>query len=347
MATPDVFPHAVPAAEAYEALGVARGRVDPALRSAVDTLPEDMRRIARYQFGWTDEHGLPSDASGGKALRPALALLAAEAVGGSTDAVLPAAVAVELVHNFSLLHDDLIDTDATRRHRPTAWTVFGSEAAILAGDALLSLASGVLADSGNPAALAGVRLLNDTVQELVQGQATDLAFEQRGDVDVDGCQRMAEAKTAALLAAACELGALFAGTEPRRVEHLRRFGHDLGLAFQHVDDLLGIWGDPETTGKSAYSDLHARKKTLPVVFALNSDTTAGQRLATHYHQPSTSEVALTDIADLVDAAGGRAWSHAQTDRLLARALGHLDAAAPTARTDELTALAHLVTRRDH
>ncbi|SDK22180.1 geranylgeranyl diphosphate synthase, type I [Actinopolyspora mzabensis] len=347
MATPDVFPHAVPEQEAYQALTVARRSVEPALRSAVDTLPEDMRRIARYQFGWTDEHGRPSDASGGKALRPALVLLAAESVGGSADAALPAAVSVELVHNFSLLHDDLIDTDDTRRHRPTAWTVFGSDAAILAGDALLSLASGVLADSGNPAALSGVRLLNTTVQELIQGQATDLAFEQRGDVDVAECQRMAEAKTATLLATACELGALFAGAEPRRVEQLRHFGHALGLAFQHVDDLLGIWGDPDTTGKPAYSDLRARKKTLPVVFALNSDTPAGQRLTTHYHQSSGSETDPADIADLVDTAGGRTWSHAETDRLLTRALSHLDAAELTARTDELSALAHLVTRRDH
>lgn len=347
MASPDVLPHAVPAQEAYRALDVARGRVDPALRSALDTLPEDMRHIARYQFGWIDEHGDPSDGSGGKALRPALVLLAAEAVGGTVEEALPAAVAVELVHNFSLLHDDVIDTDATRRHRPTAWTVFGASAAILAGDALLSLASEVLADSGHSAALPGMRLLNTTVQELIRGQVTDLAFEQRSDVDVAECQRMAEAKTAALLATSCELGALFAGADSRRTEHLRRFGHDLGLAFQHVDDLLGIWGDPEVTGKSAYSDLHARKKTLPVVFALNSDNPAGQRLAEHYHHPPTSESDLNETAELVDTAGGRVWSHTQTDQLLTHALNHLAAAGLTARAHELTALAHLVTRRDH
>ncbi|ASU79032.1 polyprenyl synthetase family protein [Actinopolyspora erythraea] len=347
MATSDVLPHATPDQEAYRALDAARGRVEPALRSALDTLPEDMRHIARYQFGWIDEHGHPSDASGGKALRPALVLLAAEATGGTAEAALPAALAAELVHNFSLLHDDVIDTDATRRHRPTAWTVFGASAAILAGDALLSLAYEVLAGSGHPGALSGIRLLNTTVQELIQGQVTDLAFEQRGDVDVAECQRMAEAKTAALLATSCELGALFAGADQRRTEHLRRFGHDLGLAFQHVDDLLGIWGDPGTTGKPAYSDLHARKKSLPVVFALNSDTSAGQRLGAHYHQPPTSEADLTGTADLVDTAGGRTWSHAQADRLLTNALGHLEAADPLARTDELTALAHLVTRRDH
>ncbi|SDQ17380.1 family 2 encapsulin nanocompartment cargo protein polyprenyl transferase [Actinopolyspora saharensis] len=347
MASPDVLPHDVPVQEAYRALDLARGRVDPALRSALDTLPEDMRHIARYQFGWIDEHGNSSDGSGGKALRPALALLAAEAVGGTVEEALPAAVAVELVHNFSLLHDDVIDTDATRRHRPTAWTVFGASAAILAGDALLSLASEVLADSGNSAALPGLRLLNSTVQELIQGQVTDLAFEQRSDVDVAECQRMAEAKTAALLASSCELGALFAGADEQRSGHLRRFGHDLGLAFQHVDDLLGIWGDPAVTGKSAYSDLHARKKTLPVVFALNSGSSAGQRLAEHYHQPPTSESDLTGTAELVDAAGGREWSHARTDQLLAQALEQLEAAGLTARTHELTALAHLVTRRDH
>ncbi|PRW64875.1 family 2 encapsulin nanocompartment cargo protein polyprenyl transferase [Actinopolyspora mortivallis] len=347
MATPEVFPQAAPARRAYQALNEARDRVDPALRSAVDALPEDMRHIARYQFGWIDEHGGVSETSGGKALRPALVLLAAEAVGGTAEQALPAAVAVELVHNFSLIHDDVIDTDATRRHRPTAWSVFGASAAILAGDSLLSLASGVIADSEHPAALSGIRLLNTTVQELVQGQVTDLAFEQRDDVDVAECQRMAEAKTAALLASACELGARFAGADPRRTEHLRRFGHDLGLAFQHVDDLLGIWGDPDTTGKPAYSDLYARKKTLPVVFALNSETPAGRRLAAHYHHPPNAETDLTATAELVDNAGGRAWSHTQADRLLTSALDHLDAAGPTARAEELTALAHLVTQRDH
>ncbi|MDR7304655.1 family 2 encapsulin nanocompartment cargo protein polyprenyl transferase [Haloactinomyces albus] len=345
MASTEMMPHEP---QAQEALAWSRRHVDPALRAAIDTLPEDMRHIAGYHFGWWDEHGQPIQAGSGKTLRSALLLLTAEAVGGSVQAAVPAAVAVELVHNFSLIHDDVIDTDATRRHRPTAWSAFGISAAILAGDALLTLASGVLAGSGHPAALPGMRLLNTAVQELIQGQVMDLSFEQRSDVDLAECQHMAQAKTATLLAAACELGALFAGASSERTEHLRNFGHELGVAFQHVDDLLGIWGDPQHTGKPAYSDVRAGKKTLPVVFALNSDTPAGNELASRYHHDTPhSATELTETAELVDHAGGRAWSQTQADQRLTQALQHLHAASPVTRATELDALARLVTHRDH
>src|SRR5262245_55722612 len=132
---------------AGEVLAWSRGLVVPALRKAVDQLPESMRAIAQYHFGWCDEHGNPALENGGKSIRPALVLLAAEAVGGSAASAVPAAVAVELIHNFSLLHDDVMDGDETRRHRATAWTVYGVNAAILAGDALQALAVDVLAAS--------------------------------------------------------------------------------------------------------------------------------------------------------------------------------------------------------
>ncbi len=345
MASTEVMPHE---SQAREALAWSRQHVDPALRAAIDTLPEDLRHIAGYHFGWWDEHGRAIEATGGKTLRSALVLLTAEAVGSTAQAAVPAAVAVELVHNFSLLHDDVIDADATRRHRPTAWNVFGVSAAILAGDALLSLASGVLADSGNPAALRGIRLLNTAVQGLIQGQIMDLAFEQRSDVDVAECQRMARNKTGVLLGAACELGALFGDAGDEQTEHLRDFGDELGLAFQHVDDLLGIWGESEHTGKPAYSDLRSHKKTLPVVFALNSETSAGRELASGYHRDTPeSAPEPSSTAELVDRAGGRAWSQTQSDQLLDRALHHLRAANPVARTTELEALARLTTHRDH
>jgi geranylgeranyl diphosphate synthase type I len=331
---------------AHQALLDSRSLVDPALRAAVDTLPENLRHVAGYHFGWWDEHGQPAETNEGKALRPALVFLAAEAVGSTATAALPAAVAVELVHNFSLLHDDVMDNDTTRRHRPTAWTVFGVSTAILAGDALLNLASGVLAESGHPAALPGMRQLNKAVQELVRGQIIDMAFEQRADVDLPQYQDMAHAKTAALLGCACALGATFGGGTTEQAKHLRAFGEHLGLAFQYVDDLLGIWGDPAITGKPAYSDLHGRKKTLPVVAALTSNTPAGHNLATRYHREQPlSQTELVDAANLIDAAGGRAVAQAQADDQLTQALHHLHTAQPAARTTELTALAHLATRR--
>jgi geranylgeranyl diphosphate synthase type I len=334
---------------AREVLAWSRNLVDPALRAAIDTLPASMRHIAGYHFGWWDEHGALAGADGGKAIRPALVLLAAEATGGTQDVAVPAAVAVELVHNFSLLHDDVMDGDVTRRHRPTAWSVFGVGAAILAGDALLTLAFDVLGASGHPAAPQAMRMLGSAVQHLVDGQSADIAFERRDDVDLTECVRMAERKTGALLGCACAIGGLFAVADQHRVEHLRGFGEQLGLAFQFVDDLLGIWGDPMVTGKPVHSDLHSRKKSLPVVAALVSETEAGRELAALYRRDQQPVgIDLVRAADLVDITGARAWSQSQADDLLAQALRELGLARPTARAAiELTLLAHLATRRDH
>lgn len=323
--------------------------VESALRPAADRLPPSMRRIAGYHFGWWDEHGRPAGADAGKAIRPALVLLAAEAVGGGAAAALPAAVAVELAHNFSLLHDDVMDGDRTRRHRPTAWTVFGVSPAILAGDALLTLAFDVLATGGHPDTSRATRIFSVAIQELLEGQNTDVAFERRQDVELAECLSMAAGKTGALLGCACALGGLLGGGGQEQVEHLDAFGRDLGLAFQFVDDLLGIWGDPAVTGKPVYSDLRSRKKSLPVVAALASSTSAGRELARLYHgEHPLSDADLVRAAELVDAVGGRAWSQAQADELLTRALGHLGAAGSASVPGaELAVLARLVARRDH
>ncbi|WP_367128522.1 family 2 encapsulin nanocompartment cargo protein polyprenyl transferase [Saccharothrix sp. HUAS TT1] len=332
---------------AQDATAWGRGVVRSALRAAVDGLPASMRLVVGYHLGWWDERGEPVEASGGKAVRPALVRLAAEAVGGSATAAVPAAVAVELVHNFTLLHDDVLDGDRTRRHRPTAWHVFGVDAAVLAGDAVLALAFDVLAASGHPAALAGVRALNAAVLDLVDGEHADLAFERRDDVGVAECTAMAERKTGGLLACACALGALFGGGGPAAITGLRDFGRLLGVAFQHVDDLLGIWGEPAVTGKPVHADLRARKKSLPVVAALTSGTPAGDELAALYRRPPTTEDDLPRVARLVEAAGGRAWSERQADLLLEQALRRLDSIGPTPRAAaELTALARALVHRD-
>ncbi|GLW63472.1 dimethylallyltransferase [Actinomadura rubrobrunea] len=354
-------PPADPPRPAAEVLAWSRALIGPALRAAVDAMPDGVRAVAAYHFGWQDEHGRPAAGGAGKALRPALALLSAEAVGGSAVDGLPAAVAVELTHNFSLLHDDVMDRDRTRRHRPTAWSVFGANAAILAGDALLACAFASLADAadggaGPPSAgrsdgvaAAAVRALGRAVLDLVEGQCADVAFEERTDVDVPECLRMAGRKTGALLAASCALGAAYAGAEPPRVGALRRFGERIGLAFQLVDDLLGIWGDPAVTGKPVHSDLRSRKKSLPVVAALASGTRAGDALSRLYLRDGPmSEEEAARAAALVDEAGGRAWARRRARRLKAEAFAALDAAAPADRPRaELRALADLVTDRDH
>jgi len=333
---------------AQELLAWSRDQVEPALREAVGRMPLATQRITNYHFGWEDEEGAPAHADGGKALRPALVLLAAQAVGGTAEAAVPAAVAVELVHNFSLLHDDVMDCDLTRRHRATAWSVFGLGPAILAGDALLSLAFEVLVDSGNQRADQASRMLGASVQELVDGQLADSQFETRNDVVLSECVRMAQLKTGALLGCSTALGALFGGGQAEQVDHLRLFGEDLGLAYQYVDDLLGIWGDPKVTGKPVHSDLRRRKKSLPAVSALTSGTDAGRELAKLYQRKEElADDELPYAAELIELTGAREQSQLQADALLTSSLGELASArALEPAAAELEQLARLATRRD-
>ncbi|MCP2341361.1 polyprenyl synthetase family protein [Actinomadura rupiterrae] len=339
----------------------SREVVEPAYRRAVGLLPSPVDRVAGYHAGWWDADGRASDA-GGKAIRPALVFAAADAAAGphvpsvglgtAPAAVTAAGVAVEMVHDFSLLHDDVMDGDTTRRHRPAAWTVFGRGQAIVAGDLLLTTALGMLPGPEDvPAAFAQQArgVLSDAVARLCAGQADDLRFERCSSVGLEECLAMADGKTAALLQASCHLGALAAGADPHTASCLATFGRHLGLAFQLVDDLLGIWGDPSATGKPAGSDLASRKKSLPVVAALTSQTPAAARLADLYASPGALGAHdLAEAAAMVEQAGGRAWAQQEADRRLGSAFAALDAAGlPADRQSALRTLAILMATRDH
>ncbi|MFH9065234.1 family 2 encapsulin nanocompartment cargo protein polyprenyl transferase [Streptomyces coeruleorubidus] len=339
-------------AEGHEAVMLlerARAEVDPVLRDALGSLPAPMRRIALYHFGWEQVDGTPAEGGSGKAIRPALVLAAAAALGGSEAraAAVRAAAAVELVHNFTLLHDDVMDRDATRRHRPTAWTVFGDPDAILAGDALQALAVRLLAEDPHPAAPAATARLADCVIELCAGQHADTAMERRAprEVTLDEVLAMAEAKTGALLGSACAIGGLYAGAGDGDVAALDAFGREAGLAFQLIDDVIGIWGDPRRTGKPVGADLAARKKSLPVVAAFASGTPAAAELAELYARPSEKED-LDHIALTVERAGGRDWAQNQAADRMAAAMQQLARAVPDPEAaGGLLALAEFVTRR--
>ncbi len=334
-----------PVRSAQQVIADCRRLLDVQLRESVGSLPSTVRLIVGYHFGWNDEAGRPTGAHGGKAIRPTLALLAAEAVGADAAVAVPGAVAVELAHNFSLLHDDVMDQDLTRRHRPTAWCVFGIPAAILAGDALLNLAFGVLAGSTHPAA---ARLLSSALNRLVEGQNADLLLERRKAVDIKECIDIAAGKTGAMLGCACAIGGLLAGGSRRQVECLDAFGAQLGLAFQHVDDRLGIWGDPAVTGKPVYSDLARRKKSLPITAALISGTSAGSELAALYEtERPLTDSELTYAADLVEAAGGRRWSLNEAEAYLASAQQLLTSGFEANAAQEMHAIACLIADRDY
>jgi geranylgeranyl diphosphate synthase type I len=294
--------------------------IQPSLRSALDRLDPGVRHLCGYHLGFWDEQGEP-DRPRGKGVRGVLALLSAQAGGSPVEVGLPAAAAVELVHNFSLLHDDLMDGDRTRRHRPTVWAVFGSGQAILAGDALLGLADEVLAEAPSANRSWAIRCLAASTRRLIAGQLADLAFETRRDVTLSECLQMAADKTAALLSCAASIGAVLANTPADLTLRLAQFGEHLGVGYQLIDDILGIWGSPEATGKPVLSDLRAKKKSLPVVAALTSSTAAGERLAALYLTDAQfTDAQLAEAADLVQQAGGRAWAENTADAELATAL---------------------------
>jgi geranylgeranyl diphosphate synthase type I len=326
----------------------ARDLTVPALRAAVGRLEPSIARVAAYHLGWVDASGQPVAGNGGKAVRPALAVLSAEAVGVDARQALPGAVAVELVHNFSLLHDDLMDGDEQRRHRPTAWKAFGPAMAILAGDALLALAEDVVLEAPGGAGAAAARHLTEATDRLITGQAEDLSFEGRLDVSIAECMAMTGNKTGALLGCSSSIGAVLAGAPERTVTALADFGHHLGLAFQAVDDLLGIWGQPEVTGKPAWSDLRQRKKSVPVAVALSVGTPSSERLAGLLGGDSpVGEEDLVLAAKLVEEAGGRDWAQREAERQLELALARLDTVAmPAAARGDLISLARFVTTRE-
>ncbi|MEU2718374.1 polyprenyl synthetase family protein [Streptomyces sp. NPDC007205] len=330
-----------------ESIGELRSLTLSGLKAVVGRLPASLQHVAKYQFGWTDEKGRPTQGFPGKLVRPALALLCARAAGGRAEAAVPAAVAVELVHNFSVLHDDVMDGDVMRRHRRTVWAAFGTGNAVLLGDALLALAFQTVSNLGR----ASATVLSDALLDMVHGQAMDLALEKDTTPTLSKSLITAAGKTGALLRSACRLGALIVGADETRAALFGEFGEHLGLAFQLTDDVLGIWGDPQTTGKPVHSDLQSRKKSLPVLAALASGTPASERLALLYGRDTALPFGpdeYVELAALIEEAGGRSWTERRAHQAYADALAALEHARPEPRAAaDLLALADALIHRNH
>ncbi|HEX4865766.1 MAG TPA: polyprenyl synthetase family protein, partial [Acidimicrobiales bacterium] len=304
-------------------------------------LAPEIRRLAAYHLGWTDPEGNPIAGAGGKGIRPTLAMLGAAAAWADPEIGVPGGVAIELVHNFSLIHDDIIDSDTERHHRATVWSLFGVGPTIVVGDALQVLAHQILLEASPERGPAASAALADSTAAMIAGQADDIAFETRRDVTVEQCTAMCAAKTGALLGCAASIGALLAGAPPATVGALRDYGRHLGLAFQAVDDLLGIWGDPARTGKPAGSDLRQRKKSMPVVSALAAGGAEADELRLLIVGPADSDEPVPPLSSneidraryLVEACGGREWT-------TVRAKANLDAALGALERVRLSALPH-------
>ncbi len=281
------------------------------LRSAV---PDDgtlLSRMVAYHLGWVDAEGRPAAADPGKRIRPLLMLLACEGVGGDWRAALPGAAALELVHNFTLIHDDIQDRSPERRHRPAVWVRWGESQAINAGDGLFALAFRKLADLagrvGSETALECARMLAETCWVVCQGQVADLELAARPVATLEEYFGMVRRKTGALIGAAVGMGVLVGGW-PGAVAAAREFGEALGVAFQAWDDYLGIWGRREVTGKPAGDDLRERKKTLPVVWALEAGPPELRRRLAEAYAAEIGPDAAAELADRLAEAGAEAFT---------------------------------------
>ncbi|MEO8897114.1 MAG: polyprenyl synthetase family protein [Candidatus Dormibacter sp.] len=282
----------------------------PALASALRaTAPPTGTRIgamSSYHLGWTDADGRPGAANGGKFLRGCLALWVAERCGRADDA-LPVAAAVEWIHNFTLVHDDIQDGDRERRHRPTVWAVWGAAQGINAGDGMHAIAyRALLTGRDRPQArLRAAAAINNAILEVIEGQCLDLALEGQIDTTAATYLRLARAKTGALIGAALEAGALISGADARQGAQLRRAGIELGVAFQIRDDWLGTWGDSELTGKGCGGDLARRKVTYPVVVGQSRLRGAARREFRRLYTRSSGDegriLALLDEAEASEA----------------------------------------------
>ncbi len=289
----------------------------------------DYYGMFRYHLGWVDAQFNATTTHPGKRIRPLLCLLACEAVCGDWQRAVPAAVAIELAHNFSLIHDDIEDQSDERRGRAAVWKVWGIAQGLNAGDGMFVLARLALDQMlGAGYSLASCTSISHVFDRatlaLCHGQFLDLGFEARLDVTVDEYMQMIGGKTAALIAAATRIGAMLATEDETLIDTFARFGENIGIAFQITDDILGIWGDPNVMGKSAATDILSKKKSLPALYGLNHPV-HGQALRAIYAKPQLDENDVTTVLALLDAVGARTFAEQRADEFRATAHAALDA----------------------
>lgn len=300
--------------------------------------------MMHYHLGWSDKDLQPLKGRAGKRIRPLVCLLVCQAAGGEWQKALPAAAAIELLHNFSLIHDDIEDDSTTRRGRDTVWRAWGVPQAINAGDSMFASAFDALSrlSAGRVPDRTMMRALHTFIQAciaLTKGQQLDIWFETQSQITVDQYLQMIAGKTAALLSATAEIGAIVAEATSLEQEHYAQFGRHVGLAFQIRDDILGIWGDEVATGKSVASDILTRKKTLPVLYGLS------QSRALHdlYAQ---EEIDLRRALEILNQVGARDHARSVAQSFSETAVAHLEAAAPRGAAGQaLQTLAEQLTER--
>jgi geranylgeranyl diphosphate synthase type I len=317
------------------------------------SIPDDFRELRSmlaYHMGWEGEGAGPE--AQGKRIRPLLVLLVAEAAGGDWRSALPASTAVELLHNFSLIHDDIQDNSPLRHNRPTVWSKWGMPQAINTGDVMFTLSfmavQGLSASLPPQSVLDASRILQETCLRLTQGQYLDISYETRPALSIEEYWPMIGGKTSALLGCCAQLGALAGGASEEQRVFFNEYGFSLGLAFQVLDDWLGIWGDVAFTGKSAESDLVSGKKTLPVLYGLS----LGGQFARRWLQGGITAAEVPLLAQMLEEDGAKTYTIEAAERLtsqsmqaLRKAVGDRPSACQADAAQALEELTHFLLRR--
>jgi geranylgeranyl diphosphate synthase type I len=307
--------------------------------------------MMKYHLGWLDDRFMDCNAPRGKSLRSTMCLLACEAICNDYRKALPAAAAVELLHNFTLIHDDIEDGDEKRRHRDTLWKLWGVPQAINTGDAMDIVANLSLLELDGaikPEMMVEVmRLFNETVIELCEGQYLDMDFQNRSEVSVGEYITMVSGKTAALIEASTAIGAMVATEDRDIIDRFRTFGRKIGIAFQIRDDILGIWGNPENTGKSAKNDIRNKKKSLPVLYAMETSPER-EELKRIYAKEHLSDEDIARVFDILTGSGALEYTQKEAQRYKDEAMAQFDGLKlHKAPMDKLRAIALFLVERDY
>lgn len=316
--------------------------------------PKPLYDIMKYHLGWLDEDLKPADQYVGKRFRPTMCLLTYNAIAGVYDKALPAAAAIEMLHNFSLIHDDIEDMDTERRHKPTVWKLWGVPHAINAGDGMHVMAN-LAALRLNEISVTHskivdvVGILNRTVMDLCEGQYLDMSFEGRTDVTTDMYLEMISRKTAALIEASTFIGAVLATNDEKLSGRFKKFGRKIGIAFQIVDDIIGIWQKTEDTGKPMASDIKNKKKTLPVLYAFEKASKKDRKLLTDtYKKEELSDDDVTTILNVLEDVNARGASQEIASKFEREALEELNRTGiQNEAMDKLKTLANFLVNRTY
>ena len=244
--------------------------LDLALKDAISDRRIFLYDMLRYCMGWSDAYGAPLETKKGKGIRPSLCLFTCDALGGDIEKALPAAVSLELIHNFSLIHDEIQDSDEIRHHRPTLWNVWGIPKALVAGNVMRVLADksmSTMPSEHSKLLTVSSSIVSEACLEMIEGQYMDISFEGGDGISVDQYMKMISHKTGALLRSSVHIGAVIGSRGGRVADIFREIGIKLGFMFQIRDDILGTWGETTSTGKPVGSDIRRKKNTLPIIHA--------------------------------------------------------------------------------